>query len=130
MANKVVSKNKKRNKNLGSNAHIYVNTTANNVIITGTDCSGNVFAWSSAGAKGFKGSRKSTPYAAQVASEDVVKKAMEMGVRAVNVFVGGIGPGRESALMAMQSLGLIVDSITEIGGIAHNGCRPPSRRRT
>ena len=108
-------------------AHIYA--TFNNTIITITDLSGNVVAWNSAGASGFKGSRKSTPFAAQIASEKAAKKAMEHGMRDVDVLVKGPGSGRESAIRALQSAGLHIRSIKDITPIPHNGCRPPKRRR-
>jgi small subunit ribosomal protein S11 len=107
----------------------HINATFNNTMITITDAQGNTISWSSAGACGFKGSRKSTPYAAQVAAEDAAKKAQEHGVRLLSVEVCGPGSGRESALKAFQTLGLTVTSIRDITAIPHNGCRPPKRRR-
>jgi small subunit ribosomal protein S11 len=95
-----------------------------------TDPNGNVIAWASAGSSGFKGSRKSTPYAAQVAAENAARKAMEHGMRQVDVFVKGPGAGREMAIRALQAAGLQVLSITDITPVPHNGCRPPKRRRT
>ncbi len=108
-------------------AHILA--SFNNTIITITDPQGAVIAWSSAGACGFRGSRKSTPYAAQIAAETASRKAMEMGMRQVDVFVKGPGAGREAAIRALQGAGLHVASITDVTPIPHNGCRPPKRRR-
>ncbi len=107
----------------------HVNATFNNTIITITDPFGNTIAWSSSGANGFKGSRKSTPYASQVAAEVAGKKAMEHGMRTVEVRVKGPGAGRESALRALGAVGLNVTSIKDITPVPHNGCRPPKRRR-
>jgi small subunit ribosomal protein S11 len=107
----------------------HVAATFNNTIITITDQSGNAISWSSSGMMGFKGSRKSTPYAAQVAAEDAGKKAMEHGMRTLEVEVTGPGSGRESALRALQTVGLTVTSIRDVTPIPHNGCRPPKRRR-
>jgi small subunit ribosomal protein S11 len=107
----------------------HVAATFNNTIITITDQTGNAISWSSAGTMGFKGSRKSTPYAAQVAAEDAGKKAMEHGMRTLEVEVTGPGSGRESALRALQTVGLTVTSIRDVTPIPHNGCRPPKRRR-
>jgi small subunit ribosomal protein S11 len=107
----------------------HVNATFNNTIITITDPFGNTIAWSSSGANGFKGSRKSTPYAAQVAAEVAGKKAIEHGMRTVEVLVKGPGAGRESALRALGAAGLNVTSIKDITPVPHNGCRPPKRRR-
>jgi small subunit ribosomal protein S11 len=107
----------------------HINASFNNTMITISDMAGNVVAWSSAGAMGFKGSRKSTPYAAQIAAEDVGKKAMEHGVKSVDVEVGGPGTGRESALRALQAVGIKITSIRDCTPVPHNGCRPPKRRR-
>jgi small subunit ribosomal protein S11 len=107
----------------------HVNATFNNTMITITDAQGNAIAWSSAGTQGFKGSRKSTPYAAQMAAEDAGKKAMEHGVRTLEIEVKGPGAGRESALRALQSVGFQITSIRDVTPIPHNGCRPPKRRR-
>ena len=107
----------------------HVAATFNNTIITITDTAGNAISWSSAGMMGFKGSRKSTPYAAQVAAEDAAKKAMEHGMRTLEVEVAGPGSGRESALRALQSAGFTVTSIRDVTPIPHNGCRPRKRRR-
>jgi small subunit ribosomal protein S11 len=107
----------------------HVNATFNNTMITITDAQGNTIAWSSSGTKGFKGSRKSTPYAAQVAAEDAGRKAMEHGMRTLEVEVKGPGSGRESALRSLQAVGFTVTSIRDVTSIPHNGCRPPKRRR-
>ena len=107
----------------------HIQSTFNNTIVTITDPKGNTVAWSSAGTQGFKGSRKSTPYAAQMAGEDAAKKAMEHGMRTVEVFVKGPGSGREAALRALQSAGFQVTLIRDVTPIPHNGCRPPKRRR-
>ncbi len=119
---------KKERKNITSGV-AHVNATFNNTMITITDAQGNTVAWSSAGTMGFKGSRKSTPYAAQVAAEDAGKKAMEHGVRTLEVEVKGPGSGRESALRALQAAGFTVTTIRDVTPIPHNGCRPPKRRR-
>src|SRR5512142_3352649 len=105
----------------------YVQSTFNNTIVTLTDPVGNVLSWGSAGASGFKGSRKSTPYAAQITAEGAARRAMEHGLRQVDVFIKGPGSGRESAIRALQSAGLSVTSITDVTPIPHNGCRPPKR---
>jgi len=119
---------KKEKKNIVSGV-AHVNATFNNTIITITDLQGNAVSWSSSGSQGFKGSRKSTPYAAQVAAEDAAKKAIEHGLRTLEVEVTGPGSGRESALRAFQSVGLNVTTIRDVTPIPHNGCRPPKRRR-
>ncbi|MDO9068196.1 MAG: 30S ribosomal protein S11 [Deltaproteobacteria bacterium] len=124
---KVVRKKKER-KNI-SNGVAHIQATFNNTIITITDPVGNVLAWSTAGAKGFKGSRKSTPFAAQMAAEDCAKKAQEHGMRSVEVYVKGPGSGRESALRALQAAGFSISFIKDVTPIPHNGCRPPKRRR-
>jgi small subunit ribosomal protein S11 len=107
----------------------HVNATFNNTMVTITDAQGNTIAWSSSGTMGFKGSRKSTPYAAQMAAEDAGKKAMEHGMRTIEVEVKGPGSGRESALRALQTVGFQVTSIRDVTSVPHNGCRPPKRRR-
>jgi len=107
----------------------HVNASFNNTMITITDAQGNTIAWSSSGSQGFKGSRKSTPYAAQMAAEDAGKKAMEHGMRTLEVEVKGPGAGRESALRALQTVGFTIMSIRDVTPIPHNGCRPPKRRR-
>jgi small subunit ribosomal protein S11 len=112
-----------------TNGIAHVNSTFNNTMITISDVQGNTIAWSSAGALGFKGSRKSTPFAAQMAAEDAGKKAAEHGVKSVDVEVRGPGSGRESALRALQSVGFTITSIRDVTPIPHNGCRPRKRRR-
>jgi small subunit ribosomal protein S11 len=107
----------------------HVNASFNNTIITITDVQGNTIAWSSSGAQGFKGSRKSTPFAAQMAAEDAGRKAMDHGMRTLEIEVRGPGSGRESALRALQAVGLSVTAIRDVTPIPHNGCRPPKRRR-
>ena len=107
----------------------HVNATFNNTMITITDAQGNTISWSSAGTMGFKGSRKSTPYAAQMAAEDAGRKAADHGVKTLEVNVSGPGSGRESALRALQSVGMTITTIRDVTPIPHNGCRPPKRRR-
>ncbi len=107
----------------------HVSATFNNTMITITDVQGNAIAWSSAGGQGFKGSRKSTPYAAQMAAEDAGRKAMEHGMRTLEINVKGPGSGRESALRALQAVGFTITAIRDVSRIPHNGCRPPKRRR-
>ena len=119
---------KKIKKNIASGA-AHIQTTFNNTIISITDQTGNVVAWSSAGSLGFKGSRKGTPFAAQIASETAAKKAMEMGLKHVDVYVKGPGAGRETAIRALQSAGLEITLIKDVTPVPHNGCRPPKRRR-
>ena len=108
---------------------VHIQATFNNTIVTVTDVTGNVISWSSAGTKGFKGSRKSTPFAAQVVSSDAIKKAMDHGLKKVTVQVKGPGSGREAAIRAIAAAGVQVISIRDITPIPHNGCRPPKRRR-
>ena len=127
MAKKIRTK-KKEKKNI-SNGVVHIQSTFNNTIVTITDSGGNVVSWSSAGVQGFKGSRKSTPFSAQLAAEDAARKAMEHGMRTVEVYVKGPGPGRESALRALQATGFNVVMIKDVTPIPHNGCRPPKRRR-
>ena len=119
---------RRERKNISSGV-AHVNSTFNNTLITISDAQGNALSWSSAGTMGFKGSRKSTPYAAQVAAEDAAKKAMEHGVKTLEVHVRGPGSCRESALRAFQAAGFTVTSIRDVTPIPHNGCRPPKRRR-
>jgi small subunit ribosomal protein S11 len=121
-------KGKKTKKNVNTGV-VHIASTFNNTMITITDVSGNVLSWSSAGARGFKGSRKSTPFAAQVAAGDAAAKAMEHGLKTVSVMVKGPGAGRESALRAIAAAGLKVTLIRDVTPIPHNGCRPPKRRR-
>ena len=108
---------------------VYINSTFNNTLITITDVNGNTIAWASAGVRGFKGSRKSTPFAAQLAADDAARKAQDHGMQSVSVRVSGPGAGRESALRGLQSAGLRITSIKDVTPIPHNGCRPPKRRR-
>lgn len=108
---------------------VHINASFNNTIVTVSDLQGNVIAWWSAGAAGFKGSRKSTPYAAQITAEAAVRKAMDHQLKTVSIQVKGPGVGRESALRAVQNLGLVITSIKDITPVPHNGCRPPKRRR-
>ncbi|HUH66270.1 MAG TPA: 30S ribosomal protein S11 [Syntrophales bacterium] len=129
MAKQVRKTGKKKEKKNITEGVVHIQSTFNNTIITITDMSGNVIAWSSAGTQGFKGSRKSTPFAAQVAAEDAVKKAKEHGMRRVQVYVKGPGSGRESALRSLQVAGLNISLIRDVTPIPHNGCRPPKRRR-
>ena len=128
MATKTTQAKKKVRRSV-ANGVVHIQSTFNNTIVTITDNVGNTVAWSSAGVLGFKGSRKSTPFAAQVAAEDAAKKAVEAGMKNVEVFVKGPGPGRESALRALQNTGFNVTSIKDVTPVPHNGCRPPKRRR-
>ncbi len=107
----------------------YIQSTFNNTMVTLTDPQGNVIAWGSSGTAGFKGSRKSTPYAAQLAARDAARRAMEHGLRQVEVYIKGPGSGREAALRSLQSAGLYITSIRDVTPVPHNGCRPPKRRR-
>ena len=122
-------KTKKRVKKNILNGVVHIQSTFNNTIVTITDPNGNVISWSTSGMNGFKGSRKSTPFAAQLASQNAAKKAMEHGLRNVEVFVKGPGPGRESALKSLQATGLTVTMIKDVTPIPHNGCKPKKRRR-
>ena len=128
MARKKTRTKRKEKKNVSTGV-VHIQSTFNNTIITVTDSAGNVVAWSSAGVQGFKGSRKSTPFAAQLAAEDAAKKAMEHGMKSVEVYVKGPGSGRESALRALQGAGFTVTAIKDVTPVPHNGCRPPKRRR-
>jgi len=123
-----MAKKGKEKKNV-SNGVAHIHASFNNTIVTITDTSGNVITWSSSGSKGFKGSRKSTPFASQLAAETAAKKAMEHGMRQVEVYVKGPGTGRESAIRAIQAAGLEIVAIKDVTPIPHNGCRPPKRRR-
>ena len=120
---------KRRVKKNVQNGICHISSTFNNTIVTITDTAGNALAWSSAGSRGFKGLRKSTPFAAQLAAEDACRKAMEHGLRSVAVYLKGPGSGREAALRSLQSVGLKVTLIRDVTPIPHNGCRPPKRRR-
>ncbi len=119
----------KKKKRVDENVNIYINSTFNNTLITITDKQGNVISWGSAGTHGFKGTKKGTPFAAQIASEDVAKKAASIGAKFADVFVKGPGSGRETAVRSIQTGGIIIKSIKDITPIPHNGCRPPKRRR-
>ncbi len=119
---------RRERRNIGHGV-VHIKSSFNNTIITVTDLRGNVIAWTSAGNVGFKGSRKSTPYAAQMAAEEVARRAMEFGVRKVDVQVRGPGSGRETAIRSLQNLGLEVTGIKDVTPVPHNGCRPPKRRR-
>ncbi len=121
-------KKKKEKKNIPTGV-AHIKATFNNTLVTITDPAGNVVSWSSAGVQGFKGSRKGTPFAAQLAAQDAARKAMDHGMRNVDVFVKGPGAGREAALRALQAAGLSVNLIRDVSPIPHNGCRPPKRRR-
>jgi len=127
-AGEKAARKKKSRKNV-SEGVVHIHSTFNNTIVTITDYQGNVISWSSAGTVGFKGSRKGTPFAAQQAAENAAKKAMDHGLRSVQVFVRGPGAGRESALRSLQSAGVHVSLIKDVTPIPHNGCRPPKRRR-
>jgi small subunit ribosomal protein S11 len=124
-----VAKAKKKVKKHVQSGIAHIRATFNNTIVTITDVAGNVVAWSSAGARGFKGSRKSTPFAAQLAAQDAAKKAQDNGMRQLGVEVKGPGAGREAAIRALQASGLKVTMIKDVTPIPHNGCRPPKRRR-
>ena len=129
MAGKKVVRNKKKvSKNIESGV-AHIRSIINNTIVTIADMNGNVLSWASAGGLGFRGSRKSTPFAAQMAAEEATKAAMEHGLKQVEVFVKGPGAGREAAIRALQAAGLEVNSIKDVTPIPHNGCRPPKRRR-
>lgn len=119
---------KKVKKNISSGV-VHIQSTFNNTIVSITDTNGNVISWSSSGMHGFKGSRKSTPFAAQMASEDAAKKAIEHGMKTVEVFVKGPGAGRESAIRSLQAAGFTITKIRDVTPVPHNGCRPPKKRR-
>ena len=125
---KVIKKAKKKT-HVDANGVAHIKATFNNVIVTITDIYGNTIAWSSAGKNGFKGSRKNTPFAAQVSAEAAAKEAYDLGLRRVDVFVKGPGSGREAAIRALNTVGLDINSIKDMTPIPHNGCRPPARRR-
>jgi small subunit ribosomal protein S11 len=126
---KRTTRTKKREKKNILNGVVHIQSTFNNTIVTITDPAGNIVSWSSAGVQGFKGSRKSTPFAAQMAAEDAARKAMEHGMKNVEVYVKGPGSGRESALRSLQAAGFTGLMIKDVTPIPHNGCRPPKRRR-
>ena len=129
MAGKKVVRNKKKVSKNVINGVAHIRSTFNNTIVTIADTEGNVLSWASAGGLGFRGSRKSTPFAAQMAAEEATKAAMEHGLKQVEVYVKGPGAGREAAIRALQAAGLEVNSIKDVTPIPHNGCRPPKRRR-
>jgi small subunit ribosomal protein S11 len=124
-----VKKAKKRDRKVSATGVAHVQATFNNTIITITDTDGNVVTWASAGSAGFKGSRKSTPFAAQTAAENAARKAMEVGLKQVEVYVKGPGAGREAAIRSLQAVGLEITAIRDVTPVPHNGCRPPKRRR-
>ena len=126
---KRATKSRRKEKKNVPSGHVHIQASFNNTIVTITDLSGAVVAWGSAGTAGFKGSRKSTPYAAALAADGAAKRAMEHGMRQIEVFVKGPGSGRESAISALQQAGLRISSIEDVTPLPHNGCRPPKRRR-
>ena len=129
MAQKTVARVRRRERKNIVNGIVYVNATFNNTLVSVTDEAGNVLSWSTSGMMGFKGSRKSTPYAAQIAAEDAAKKAQEHGVNTVRVIVKGPGSGRETALRSLQSVGFTITSVRDVTPVPHNGVRPRKRRR-
>jgi len=122
-------KGAKKVKRSVSSGQIHIAATFNNTIITVTDSQGNTITWGTAGSSGFKGSRKSTPFAARLAAEQAIKNAMALGLQEAQIFIKGPGPGRESAIRAVQAMGLKITSITDTTPVPHNGCRPPKKRR-
>jgi small subunit ribosomal protein S11 len=120
---------KKSKKNFGQNGVVHIKSSFNNTIVTISDVSGNAVSWSSSGAMGFRGSKKSTPYAAQVATDAAGKKAYDVGLRKLDVLMKGPGSGRESALRALQNIGFIINNIKDVTPLPHNGCRPKKKRR-
>lgn len=129
MAEKKRTRTKRKERKSIPRGRVYIHSTFNNTLITFTDPNGNVIAWGSSGASGFKGSRKGTPYGAQKAAEAATKKVMEQGMRQVDAYVKGAGSGREAALRALQGAGMNITGIRDVTPIPHNGCRPPKRRR-
>ncbi|KIX15978.1 30S ribosomal protein S11 [Dethiosulfatarculus sandiegensis] len=127
-AQKKVTRKRKERKNIPTGV-AHIQSTFNNTVVTITDPAGNTVSWSSAGVQGFKGSRKSTPFAAQLAGEDAAKKAMDHGMRSLEVYIKGPGAGREAALRALNAAGMQITVIRDVTPIPHNGCRPPKRRR-
>lgn len=125
----VVAKTKKKAKRVVTDAIVHVQASFNNTVVTITDRQGNALSWATSGGAGFRGSRKSTPFAAQVAAESAGKAAQECGVKNLEVRIKGPGPGRESAVRALNALGLKITSISDVTPVPHNGCRPPKRRR-
>jgi len=128
-AAKSVSRASKKGKRTVCSGQAHIHASFNNTIVTLTDTQGNAIAWASAGTSGFKGSRKSTPFAARLAAQQAAKAAMDMGMQEVELFVNGPGPGREAAIRAIQGMGLRVRSIRDVTPVPHNGCRPPKKRR-
>ena len=126
---KKTSDKKKSKKNFGQNGVVHIKSSFNNTIVTISDVSGNAVSWSSSGAMGFRGSKKSTPYAAQMATDAAGKKAYDVGLRKLDVLMKGPGSGRESALRALQSIGFIINNIKDVTPLPHNGCRPKKKRR-
>lgn len=129
MAKRQAARSTRKVKRMVATGQVHIHANFNNTIVTITDEQGNTLAWGSAGTAGFKGSRKSTPYAARVAAQQAAKTAQDMGMQTVDIFVKGPGPGREQAIRAIQSVGLTVRMITDITPVPHNGCRPPKKRR-
>lgn len=129
MAEKKKDKSKKRVVNVEANGQAHIKATFNNIIVSMTNSAGQVITWSSAGKMGFKGSKKNTPYAAQMAAQDAATRAFELGLRKVEVFVKGPGAGRESAIRTIQTAGIEITAIRDVTPLPHNGCRPPKRRR-
>lgn len=129
MASRRRARPRRRERRVVPKGRAYIQSTFNNTLVTLTDPEGNVISWGSSGTAGFKGSRKGTPYAAQLAAQDAARKGMAQGLRQVDVFVKGPGSGREAAIRALQASGLNVTSIRDVTPIPHNGCRPPKRRR-
>ncbi len=128
MAQKKRTKKRRERKSIPA-GRAYIQSTFNNTIITLTDPEGNVIAWGSSGTAGFKGSRKGTPYAAQLAAQETARRGMEHGLRQIDVYVKGPGSGREAAIRSLQGAGLLITSIRDVTSVPHNGCRPPKRRR-
>ena len=126
---KKISDKKKSKKNFGQNGVVHIKSSFNNTIVTISDVSGNAVSWSSSGSMGFRGSKKSTPYAAQIATDAAGKKAYDIGLRKLDVLMKGPGSGRESALRALQSIGFIINNIKDVTPLPHNGCRPKKKRR-
>ena len=126
---KKISDKKKSKKNFGQNGVVHIKSSFNNTIVTISDVSGNAVSWSSSGSMGFRGSKKSTPYAAQIATDAAGKKAYDNGLRKLDVLMKGPGSGRESALRALQNLGFIINNIKDVTPLPHNGCRPKKKRR-
>ena len=126
---KKISDKKKSKKNFGQNGVVHIKSSFNNTIVTISDVSGNAVSWSSSGSMGFRGSKKSTPYAAQIATDAAGKKAYDNGLRKLDVLMKGPGSGRESALRALQNIGFIINNIKDVTPLPHNGCRPKKKRR-